>query len=224
VLSVIGGYVGIPKVLSFGKDINYVEHFLAPVFVQEHNVPEASMEGNVPAGIHHEGVGFHGEGVDLHHEVGYGVEMLLMVIAVMGALFAIYVAWEMYRRRPEIPKKLAERFRGLYQLISNKYWVDELYDAVFVRPYYWLCRRSRDFDTWVVDGTVNGIRHVTVGLSHISNFNDKWFVDGMVNLIGYGIKGSSWLFRKVQTGIVQNYAAAIILGTFILLSIFLIFL
>ncbi len=242
VLSVVGGYVGIPKVLSLGQDINYVEHFLEPVFVQEQASIESNRERAVEAdqlGV--EGVMEHGEGTKMlhisggvgslhgtteegHHEVGYGVEILLMVIAVLGALFAIYVAWQMYRRRPEIPKKLAERYKGFYQLIVNKYWVDELYDAVIVRPYYWLCRRSRDFDTWVVDGTVNGIRHLTVGLSHISNFNDKWFVDGMVNLIGYGIKGSSWVFRKVQTGIVQNYAAAIILGTFILLSIFLIFL
>ncbi|MEW5805835.1 MAG: NADH-quinone oxidoreductase subunit L [Acidobacteriota bacterium] len=207
IFSVIVGYVGIPKVLSPGKDINYFEHYLEPSF-EAHEVA-AGMGGEK---IH--------EGED---EVSAGVELMLMVVAVIIAIVGIYIAWEMYLKRPGLPGRVAGRFMSLYRLISNKYWVDELYDAVIVQPYYFLCRRSFDFDTWVIDGTVNGVRHLTVGLSHLSSFNDKWVVDGMVNILGYGIKGSSWVFRKVQTGLVQSYATVIILGTFILLSIFLIF-
>jgi NADH-quinone oxidoreductase subunit L len=178
VLSVIGGYVGIPKVLSFGKDINYVEHFLAPVFVQEHIVSDAFMGGKAAAETHH----------------GAGIELAAMVLAIAVALLGIYFAWDMYRKRPELAGTLSEKLRSLYQLVANKYWVDELYDAVIVRPYYWLCRRSNDFDTWVVDGTVN----LTGMLTEISGNVVKLF----------------------QTGYVRNYALYFFLGVVVIILYF----
>jgi NADH:ubiquinone oxidoreductase subunit 5 (subunit L)/multisubunit Na+/H+ antiporter MnhA subunit len=98
--------------------------------------------------------------------------------------------------------------------------VDELYDFLLIRPFYALCRAARTFDVWIVDGSVNGVRHVTIGLSHVSDANDRWFVDGLVNLAGYTVRGASHVFRRVQTGVVQNYAVMMVFGVFLLLVIY----
>jgi NADH-quinone oxidoreductase subunit L len=186
IFSVIGGYVGIPKVLSVGADINYFEHYLEPVF------GHTSTQG-----IHGNRSGIEGtqENRSDMAAADAGVEVMVMVLAVIVAAIGIYVAWEMYRRRAGIAEKLARRFRGLYHLISNKYWVDELYDAVIVKPYYFLCRRSVDFDTWVVDGTVN--------------FTGT-FTDITSNIV-----------KLFQTGYVRSYALYFFFGVVIIILYFL---
>ena len=52
-------------------------------------------------------------------------------------------------------------------------------------------------------------------------FVDSYVVDGLVNLAGYTVRGASWIFRKLQTGIVQSYATAMVLGIFVLVSVYL---
>ena len=72
------------------------------------------------------------------------------------------------------------------------------------------CLRSRLLwwiDTWIVDGLVNGTRHFTVFiLGHGSNTLDKYVVDGAVNGVAWSAKGGSMMLRRVQSGLVQNYA------------------
>jgi NADH-quinone oxidoreductase subunit L len=143
-----------------------------------------------------------------------------MAAAVGVALVGIWLATEVYRRREGLAERLASRFGPVYRMVRNLYWVDELYDAVIIRPFYALCRVSRAFDVWIVDGAVNGTRHVTLGLSHLSNANDRWIVDGAVNLVGWTVRGGSWLLRRIQTGMVQSYAAVMVLGLFVLLVIY----
>jgi len=153
VLSVIGGWIGLP-VIEGG---NRIKEFLAPV-------------------IHAEMV----------HESA-GLEMTMMVVSLMIAVLGIVIAYAFYLKNPALPEQLAARFRGVYTLIYNKYYVDELYDALFVQPIkeasnvLWL-----SFDTKVIDGTVNGA--------------------------GKMIQGASGIIRKIQTGSLQNYALYILLG------------
>lgn len=199
VLSVAGGWIGIPKVLALGADVNVFGTWLAPVF----------------GGAHGAGEGGHGAE---HH--GAVVELGLMALAVAVALAGIALATWIYRRREGLAEKLADSMGPVYRLVRNLYWVDELYDAAVIRPFYALSRAARAFDTWIVDGAVNGVRHVTLGLSHVSNANDRWFVDGAVNLTGWTVRGASWLFRRVQTGMVQSYAAAMVFGMFLLLVLY----
>jgi len=102
-------------------------------------------------------------------------------------VLGIVIAYAFYLKNPALPEQLAARFRGVYTLIYNKYYVDELYDALFVQPIkeasnvLWL-----SFDTKVIDGTVNGA--------------------------GKMIQGASGIIRKIQTGSLQNYALYILLG------------
>jgi NADH-quinone oxidoreductase subunit L len=199
VLSVIGGWIGIPRALTLGSDVNVFGRWLSPVFGAH------GVEGGAEA------VGEH---------AGTWVELGFMGLAVAVALLGIWAATAVYRRRMGLAERLASAFGPGYRLVRNLYWVDELYDLLFIRPFYALCRAARTFDVWIVDGTVNGVRHVTVGLSHVSNANDRWLVDGLVNLAGTSVRGASFVLRRIQTGMVQSYAAMMVFGVFLLLVIY----
>jgi NADH-quinone oxidoreductase subunit L len=172
VLSVAGGWVGIPGSLSFGADLNVFEHYLAPVFES----PAASSEGSVAAS---------------HAGAGSGLEYLLMLatLGVVGVGFV--VAHRFYRSRPEIPQRLAGRFPTLGNLLVNKYYVDELYDSVVVKPYWRLC----DF---------------------LSAF-DRKFIDGLVNATGALTEVCAQIIKLFQTGQVRRYALWFMLGAVALL-------
>jgi NADH-quinone oxidoreductase subunit L len=156
-LSVVGGYVGLPEMWAWG---NRFDVFLAPVFEAAHG------------GEHH---------MDL------GLEYGLMAASVAVAFGGIGLAYLFYVARPQLPDELARRAAGAYDLISNKYYVDELYDLVFVRPTLALSNALwRVFDVRIIDGIVNGAATVM------------------------GANSSLW--RRWQTGNVQHYAVSMLLG------------
>jgi NADH-quinone oxidoreductase subunit L len=192
VLSFAGGWIGMPRVISAGIP-NLLEGWLEPVF-----------GGHAAAAGH-----------------GAGLELGLMAVSFLIAIFGMFLGWVFYERRPELPEQLAESARGAYRLVANKYFIDELYDKVVLAPYYGLCRASAWFDKTIVDGLVNAAGYVTLGGSYVSVGFDTYIVDGLVNATGYIVRFFSWMFRKLQTGIVQSYATAMILGIFILVSVYL---
>src|SRR6266581_1137244 len=150
-----------------------------------------------------------------------GLEILLMLVSLLVAFFSLAFGWACYARWPEIPERFADNASGLYRLIVNTYFVDELYDRIILRPYAALCRAAAWFDRWIVDGLVNASAYVTLAVSYTSVGFDTYVVDGLVNLAGYSVRGASWMLRKLQTGVVQSYATAMILGVFILVSVYL---
>jgi len=99
--------------------------------------------------------------------------------------------------------------------------VDEIYDAALIQNFYRACRAALAFDTRVVDGTVHLVRNFTVGTSYLSVFSDTWLVDGLVNLTGRMVRGASRQLRKLQTGLAQSYATAMVIGLFVLICIYL---
>ncbi len=132
VLSVIGGWIGWPRTLGGGA---WFEHFLRPVF--EH----ADQTLALSAGEH-----------------SAGLEYGLMAVSIIVGLLGILLAYQWYIKSPERPERWKARFAGLYNLVLNKYWVDELYDTVIVRPIVGLGRVVyRGFDLAVIDGAANGI-------------------------------------------------------------------
>jgi NADH-quinone oxidoreductase subunit L len=180
VLSVAGGWVGIPKSLSFGADLNRFEHFLAPVFE-----PAMAEEAHAATSL------AEGSMAGAEAGSGMGLEYLLM-LATLGAVAVGFVlAYRFYRSRPEIPQRLAGRFPTLGNLLANKYYVDELYDAILVQPYWRLC----DF---------------------LSAF-DKKFIDGLVNAVGAFTEVCSQFIKLFQTGQVRRYALWFMLGAIALL-------
>ena len=134
------------------------------------------------------------------------------------AFSRIFLAWLFYSKKPELPGKIASTFKGAYTTIYNKYFVDEVYDAVFVNGFKKFGVYLWKFDAWVVDGFVNGSRHFTIAASEASRLFDEWIVDGLVNFVGQAVEGIGWIFRKIQTGFVQTYAFMMVVGFIVLIS------
>jgi len=150
-------------------------------------------------------------------------ELLMALISTAIALAGIGLAYQMYLRQAGMADRLAERFRGLYTLLLNKYWVDEFYNAVFIDFGKRLCHRLWAVDSRGVDGAVNGTSWLTVVLSQISAKFDFHAVDGLVNAIADLIQGGSQAFKRIQTGVIQNYLLAMAMGVFVIVSLFFFF-
>ena len=157
----------------------------------------------------------------LKHEGPSELLMALISLAIAGA--GILLAYQMYMRRRELADRMAQRFAGLYRLVLNKYWVDEIYNAVFVDFGKWLCRLFWTVDAEGVDGTVNGASRLTVFLSQVSALFDFRGVDGLVNAIADVIQGGSQAFKRIQTGVIQNYLLAMAMGIFVIVSLYFFF-
>jgi NADH-quinone oxidoreductase subunit L len=206
--AVIAGFVGIPAALGGSNEI---EHFLEPSFTVERAAEtgaaaEHAAEPAVPEGPEH---------------VSRGVEIGLMGFSVLIALAGIGLAWKLYVTSPEISERMAERFAGAHRTLSNKYYVDELYNATVVSGTFGAGKGLWTFDRNVVDGAVNGTSWVTVVSAWFSGLTDRTVVDGVVNLVGWIVQESSHAFRRLQTGLVQNYAMLMLFGIFAFVTVYL---
>jgi NADH-quinone oxidoreductase subunit L len=140
-----------------------------------------------------------------------------LLIAVTGIL----LARKFYVTSPEISGEMASRFAGAHRLLSHKYYVDELYGATAIAGTFAAARGLWTVDRKVVDGAVNGTSWVTVISSWLSGLTDRTVVDGVVNLVGWVVQESSLVFRRFQTGLVQNYALLMLFGIFAFVGMYL---
>ncbi|MCC7417623.1 MAG: NADH-quinone oxidoreductase subunit L [Acidobacteria bacterium] len=213
--AIVAGFVGIPAALGGG---NAIEQFLEPSFTASaaHGAaaPAAPAEG---AAAHAAEEGAAGGA----HDVSRGVELGLMGLSVLIAAFGIGLAYRFYVTRPEIAEGLAVRWAGPHRLLSNKYYVDELYGATIVSGTFGSADGLWTVDRRVVDGAVNGAGRLTIVGSWASGLTDKRVVDGAVNLVGWFVQESSLVFRRLQTGLVQNYALLMLVGIFAFVSVYL---
>jgi NADH-quinone oxidoreductase subunit L len=148
-------------------------------------------------------------------------EIGLMLFSVAIGVVGIGLAYRFYVTDPEISERLATRWSGAHTVLSNKYYVDELYDATAVRGTMGSARGLWTFDGRVVDGAVNGSGWLTVFSSWISHLLDKYVVDGLVNLVGWTTGESSFFVRWLQTGLVQTYALWMLGGVFVFMTVYL---
>jgi NADH-quinone oxidoreductase subunit L len=187
--SVFAGYVGVPHALNGS---NWIERYLHPSFsvageghtttaaaaTSEHAGSAAlvSLQTAVP------------EAQAEAHTEDVGLERTLMGVSVGIALAGIGIAIFFWLRRPDIPASIARSANGPYRLLLNKYYVDELYDAVIVQPLKQLSTTAlwRGMDAGLIDGTVNGV--------------------------GSAVRGTSSTLRRLQTGSIRTYAAALFAG------------
>jgi NADH-quinone oxidoreductase subunit L len=137
--SIFGGWVAAPH---FAGGVDYFERFVHPVFAAYAPSPAAS-----PAEASEGGMEL------LHALTGPPV-----VVALLG----LFVAWWFYIKNPDAPKRLARSLHGLYTLVYNKYYVDEIYLALIIRPLLWVSTRVlwQTIDLGLIDGTVNGTAHI----------------------------------------------------------------
>ncbi|HKB06652.1 MAG TPA: NADH-quinone oxidoreductase subunit L, partial [Candidatus Polarisedimenticolia bacterium] len=158
----LAGFLGVPEFLGRGLLPNYLEEFLATV-VPVHHIESVVMA--VPS------------------------EWAGMSVALLASIAGIAAAWAAYGRRP-LQATTTEPI-GLVRVVKEKFYVDEMYRAVVVRPYYAISRIAATIDERVVDGVVNAVAAATDLVSQMT--------------------------RLWQTGYVRNYALFYLLGTILIL-------
>ena len=127
----------------------------------------------------------------------HGLELTLMLVSSLVAVAGIAIAIYFFLKNRRAADAVAERFAGLYRVLLNKYYVDEIYDAVVVQP----IRIVSESALWkVIDARV---------------------IDGAVNGVGESIAGLAELLRRMQTGSVRAYAASVFLGVVMILGYYL---
>ena len=142
-----------------------------------------------------------------------------LVVAVLG----IGLAFVMYYLKKISPDFIAGKFFGLYRLLSNKYYIDEFYEAAFVRPAKNLAGLLFKFDQKVVDGAVNGSGFMTVLMSKLQDIFDKVVVDGAVNGTGWLANKGGEVLKHLQTGYIQNYILMAAAGLVLIILLKIIF-
>ena len=227
--AILAGFVGVPYVLNGN---NAIEQFLEPSFVAQ-AASEAHTGGEAVLSEH--GVAGESKGAALTEPAraaeskgGESVkglstagEMGLMLVSIVIGVIGILVAYRFYVQAPEIAENLARRWAGPHRVLSNKYYVDELYAATAIAGTMASARGLWVFDSKVVDGAVNGSGWLTMFSSWFSHLIDKYVVDGLVNFVGAALEEGSYVFRRLQTGRIQNYALVMLFGVFAFVSIYL---
>jgi NADH-quinone oxidoreductase subunit L len=221
--AIVAGFVGIPAALGGG---NAIEHFLEPSFTAQAATGVAGREslGGGGAGdrtAESSAIQADRGGEREAPEVSRATELGLMTLSVLIALVGIGLAHRFYLTNPAIADDLAERWAGAHRTLSNKYYVDELYNATVVAGTFASGRAFWTFDRRVIDGAVNGTGWMTIVSSWLSGLTDRTVVDGLVNLVGRICEEGSFWFRRFQTGLVQNYALLMLFGIFAFVSIYL---
>ncbi|MGB8985009.1 MAG: NADH-quinone oxidoreductase subunit L [Candidatus Sulfotelmatobacter sp.] len=184
VLSVVGGYVGVPG--SLGGN-NLFDKFLGPVF-------HGSARGNAqPSAVDEKGAA-EKETEGPEPKTGVSTELMFTGISVVAAFLGLGLAWQLYYRRPELPNKIATSMGGMYQTLVHKYYVDELYGAVFVKPLI-------SFSTRVLWQGV-----------------DQKIIDAAVNDAGDGAKRVSDEVRHMQSGNIRSYAGWVAAGSAVVIA------
>ena len=189
--SVLAGWLSVPKIWT--EKMQWFEHWLAPVFASE---------------------GAHAATEEASH--GASLEWLLMGVSVAVAVIGIYIARVFYNDKPEIPESLEAKLPVLHKILLNKWYLDEIYDFLFVNG---LSKGGGlllgAFDRNVVDGAVNGAGWITRLSSTVSIWWDTWVIDGAVRLSSFLVKIASYPVRILQTGQVQSYALFIVVGAIV---------
>ena len=161
ILSVVGGWIGIPAAL-FGS--NRIERFLGPVFANG-----AASEAVVST-------------------TGHGLELALTLVSVLVAVAGFYIAYIFYYEKPGTAAALAERSRRAYDMVKNKYWVDEFYNASLITPLLMFTR---------------GVLELVF---------ERGVVNGSGKAAGATTRGLAWLTRKQISGNIRSYAGWLAIG------------
>jgi NADH-quinone oxidoreductase subunit L len=168
-LSIFGGWFALPKLMG---GVDYFERFLQPVFSAY--APAADPVSVAPAEA----------AVNPAMELLHSLTGWPVIVGVLGLL----VAWWLYIKRPDMPKRMAQSARGLYTLVFNKYFVDEIYAALIVRPLLWI--------------STHVFWHVV----------DEGAIDGVVNGAARVARASGGEVRQLQSGNARSYAAWMVIG------------
>ncbi|MFC6996028.1 NADH-quinone oxidoreductase subunit L [Rufibacter roseus] len=167
ILSTIGGFMGLPEVFS---ENHMLANYLSPIYDFSRRAVPSAFETQ-----------------HLSHEMEY----ILMAVSVAVAVIAIILAYVIYGKKRTVPAEDGE-YSGLHKLVYNKYYIDELYNGLFVKP--------------------------VMGLSTgLYRFVEKGIIDPIVNGFGHGVLGGGRWLRFLQSGAVGSYMLLMVLGIALIL-------
>lgn len=135
----------------------------------------------------------------------------LMIISTIVGVSGIGLAYLIYYKKAISAEKIVSRVRPIHKLLFNKYYFDEIYQAVIINPTMSVARWMWNFDARIIDGAVNGTGWATIKWSDIKEWFDTWIIDGAVNGVGWLVQQLANLLRFMQTGKVQFYAMFILI-------------
>jgi NADH-quinone oxidoreductase subunit L len=168
VLSTIGGWFALP---AFFHGPDYFSSFLGPVFGGQESAEAAS------------------------ETAAHALELILAGVAVGAALIGLGVAFSLYLRKPEKADGLVKSMKPVYTILLNKYYVDEIYAALVVKPLLWISTHVlwKTADVAGIDGAVNGI------------------AEG-ITAVGDGV-------RQTQSGNTRSYAVWVVIGAIVVIAV-----
>jgi NADH-quinone oxidoreductase subunit L len=181
VLSVAGGWIGMPHALGGGDRFG---NFLRPV---THGVGAPASFEQVSIAMR-TGAPIPTTEAPPKPEADPGTERILMAFSILAAVLGWLLADTFYRRKPELPAKMAASAGALYRLICNKYWIDELYGYLIVKPLLVISR-------YVLWGGI-----------------DRGVIGGGGRVLAGSAQGAGAVLRRIQSGNIRSYAGWLAIG------------
>ena len=135
------------------------------------------------------------------------LHVIPMLIAVLAGLLGIFAAFILYLKKPLTGKNINKWITPFYKLINNKYYIDEIYGFIFIRPLLKAAGFVNTADKIVVDGFINLVGKFTVAFSKSVDTFDSKAVDGAVNKVADAAYLGGRKLRKIQTGDASSYLA-----------------
>jgi NADH-quinone oxidoreductase subunit L len=168
ILAIVGGYVGLPEIIQHGH-LNWITH---------HWLSHHAGGPIVNAPVEH---------------MAFNVEVILISLSILIAFLGVGVSYRLYSKYDAAgDEKVKNLLGGFYRVLESKFYVDEIYNAVFIRPFVWISDNIvLAFDKNVVDGIVNGTASLTR------------FLGGVM--------------RHLQSGLVTSYALLMVVGVVLML-------
>ena len=154
-------------------------------------------------------------GHDAIHEVHAEAGMWALVAAVSGTL----LAYVLYGTKTVNLNDMKRHLAGMHQFLSQKWYFDELYDALFMKPMHQVAAFFAWIDRTLIDALVHSSARLIVQVSKWDRFFDEKFIDGLVNLIGRATFSSGILLKVVQTGRLRQYVMFIVVGVVALFAV-----
>lgn len=181
VLSVVGGYIGLPHILAFGGIHNYFEEWLSPVMAGGAQVTEHALAASQAIPL-------------ASGSADTSMEWLLMAASVTLVGVAILLARFFYLQKPEAATQLQQKFTGVHRILYHKYFVDEFFAATIIRPIVVLSLGLwKIIDVVIIDGIANGLALLVDGSGDTLRLTQSGrvrtaatiFAAGVALLIGY---------------------------------------
>jgi NADH-quinone oxidoreductase subunit L len=169
VLSVIGGFIGIPAIFGGG---NHFEHFLHPVFEKSIEIKEEMLAA---------------QGHAVHH--AHSTEWMLMGIVFIIVISGIGLAYVLYMKKTDLPGIISQRLGVIYKLVFNKYYVDEIYNFLIVQPLKNISNIVlwKFIDVKIIDGAVNGTGFLVRSTSRVLRGIQTGFVQNYALVFVFGV-------------------------------------